>query len=256
MTATLAGCGVVVTRPAHQAEALCTAIEALGGTALRYPTVAIRGSAAPPPAPAARYDWLVFVSPNAVAHAGAWLTVPTRVAALGPATAAALREAGREVAVEAPDGTGSEGLLADPRFAPSAGARVAIVRGDGGRELIAEALDARAVRVERAEVYARCRPTAELDAGLDERTAALEARWRTGSVHAVVATSNALLENLHGLLDASGRALLRETQVVAASGRVLQLARELGIGPVPLVAGSASSPAIVATLAHWWRHRR
>jgi uroporphyrinogen-III synthase len=249
----LAGCSVVVTRPAHQADALCTAIEAAGGAAFRFPTVAIRACAAA--APVGPVDWWVFVSPNAVAHAGALLAaVPAtgRTAALGPATAAALRAAGRAVEVEAPDGAGSEGLLADPRFAVAPGARVAIVRGVGGRELIAETLAPRGVEVLRVEVYERCLPEG---AAVEAATAALVAEWAAGRVHAVVVTSNGLLENLHRLLDARGRALLAGTQVVAASERVLQLARQLGLRNDPLIAGSAASDALVATLARWWRPR-
>lgn len=250
MNRPLAGCSVVVTRPAHQAEPLCAAIEAAGGTAFRYPTAAIR--AHPAALPDGPVDWWVFVSPNAVAHAGALLARPGSTAALGPTTAAALRAAGRTVEVEAPDGQGSEGLLADRRFAPAPGARIAIVRGVGGRELIADTLTPRGVEVLRVEVYERCLP---VGAAVDAASAALIAEWDAGRVHAVIATSNALLENLHRMLDARGRALLADAQVVGASERVLQLARQLGIRTTPLVAGSAASDALIATLARWWRSR-
>lgn len=246
MEMALAGCGVVVTRPAHQAGPLCAAIAAAGGEAFAFPAVEIVGR----PAPAAPdADWWVFVSPNAVTHAGALLDAArgARVAALGPATAAALAARGVDVAVAAPDGAGSEGLLADPRFAPATGACVAVVRGDGGRELIASTLRPRGVTVTCLEVYAR-EPTRADPAPLVDA-------WAAGRVHAVVATSNALLENLHRVLDARGRALLADAQVVATSARVLQLARQLGIRPTPLIAGSAADDAVVAALARWWRDR-
>ena len=248
MNPSLAGCGVVVTRPAHQANELCAAIAGAGGIAHRFPTVEIQPRVFG--APAAPIDWWVFVSPNAVAHAGALLRRPGRTAALGPATAAALTRAGRVVDVEAADGAGSEGLLADPRFTPAPGARVAVVRGVGGRELIAETLAPRGVEILPVEVYERGLP-----AGSAPAQAALLAAWDAGRVHAVIATSNALLKNLHHMFDDRGRALLAMTQVVATSGRVLQLARQLGIRPTPLIAGSASSDALVATLAQWWRTR-
>lgn len=252
----LAGCGVVVTRPAHQADALCAAIEAAAGTAFRFPTVEIRAHAAV--LPSGTIDWWVFVSPNAVAHAGALLSLPFvagRTAALGPATAAALRAVGRAVEVEAPDGQGSEGLLADARFTVAPGARVAIVRGVGGRELIADTLTPRGVEVLRVEVYERGVPDAATDTTVAATQSVMLDAWQAGRVHAVLATSNALLENLHQMLDARGRALLADTQVVATSGRVLQLARQLGIRPAPLIAGSAASDALVATLAGWWQSR-
>jgi uroporphyrinogen-III synthase len=255
-TRPLAGCGIVVTRPAHQADELCAAIASAGGEAFRFPTVAIRGLEHA--LPGGTIEWWVFVSPNAVAHAGALLAArgaavsAGRIAALGPSTAAALRAAGVTVAVEAPDGLGSEGLLADRRFDPASGARIAIVRGVGGRELIAETLEPRGIEVLRVEVYERGLPEG---AAVEAATVALTEAWSAGRVHAVIATSNALLENLHRLLDDRGRALLAGSQVVATSGRVLQLARQLGIRPVPLIAGSATSAALVATLARWWRPR-
>ncbi len=39
----LAGCGVLVTRPAHQASELAEAIENAGGKAIRFPVIEITG---------------------------------------------------------------------------------------------------------------------------------------------------------------------------------------------------------------------
>ena len=63
----LAGRGVVVTRPRELAAAFAARIERLGARAIVFPTLEIQ----PLPAPAAlgeiaRFDFVVFVSPSAV----------------------------------------------------------------------------------------------------------------------------------------------------------------------------------------------
>jgi uroporphyrinogen-III synthase len=246
----LAGCGVVVTRAAHQAGELCRALEDAGATALRYPTLAIEPLA--PSLPTGRFDWIVYTSSNAVDHAGALRTRAGRVAAIGPATAAALAQNGIAVELTA-SGAGSESLLAalTPRLGK--GQRALLVTGREGRELLPRALEAAGVAVQRAEVYRRVRPLAGAGPLLDA--------WHRGALHAATATSNAALANLHAMLDASShpkgggpqaRALLDGLQLVVASERAVRLARELGIARAPLVAGDASAAALVATLAAWW----
>ena len=63
-------------------------------------------------------------------------------AGYGGTTAAALLAAGRPADFTAAKAD-SEGLLADPAFADVAGRRILIVRGVGGRELLARSLRAR-----------------------------------------------------------------------------------------------------------------
>jgi len=58
----LIGLGVLVTRPAGQAQTLYAEIERLGGTAHKFPTIAIEPLAA---AAAAPCDLVVFASVNA-----------------------------------------------------------------------------------------------------------------------------------------------------------------------------------------------
>jgi len=123
----LAGVRVVVTRAERQAGGLAAALAAAGARVETLPLLEV----APPtdPAPLARaaaelrlYDWVVFTSANAVhallplaaaaAPAGA-LPPRLRVAAIGAATAAALRGLGIEpTLVAAPGEQGAGGLLA------------------------------------------------------------------------------------------------------------------------------------------------
>src|SRR5690606_23076345 len=102
-------------------------------------------------------DWAIFASIAAVEHGLPRVRSrigETRIAAIGAATANALRTAG--VRVDAvPDREESEGLLELPAFHDMTGATVWIVRGRGGRGLLAETLRARGADVAFVEVYER-----------------------------------------------------------------------------------------------------
>ncbi|NBC22026.1 MAG: uroporphyrinogen-III synthase [Gammaproteobacteria bacterium] len=215
----LAGAGVLVTRARDQAGPLIAAVEAAGGAAWLLPALEI----APLPAPAQvgdAPDLALFVSPNAVRHGARFLRLPgCRYAAIGPATAEAMRQAGCPPDLVPGGGYDSESLLAADELADMTGRRVLIVRGRGGRELLAETLRARGAAVDYAEVYERRRPAP--DAGEIE---AVIAAWRRGRLRYVTCLSVATLRNLAELLGERGAQVLRGTTLVSASDRVLKLA--------------------------------
>ncbi len=110
-------------------------------------------------------DWLIFVSPRAVhfAHALRPLnTLPAcHWAAVGAATVAALRAVFPGVPpVLSPTTTqDSEGLLRELPLGAMLGHRVWIFRGDTGRELLKDALNAQGTHAEPVAVYQRiCAP--------------------------------------------------------------------------------------------------
>src|SRR5690606_26730779 len=154
------------------------------------------------PAPrASGHDLIVFASVNAVAH-GAHLIdkSPTaRIAAIGKATAAALAEASLPADIVPETGFTSEALLAHPDFTLPDNARVLIVRGSGGREMLRETLTARGLVVETLDVYRRVRP--EIDAATRD---AIEARWASEGIDVVTVTSVETLHNLIALLSDRG----------------------------------------------------
>lgn len=240
----LSGCGVVVTRQMSGSSELCDALEAAGALALNFPTIEIL-RVYPAPQVGAEHDWIIYTSAEAVAQDAALRTRCGRIAAIGPATAAALAREGVTAALVAP-GDGSESLLAalGPQLAVAA--RVLLVTGRDGRTLLRDSLRTRGVELEEAAVYERTLPAS------DPRI--LEDLWRQGGLHAVICSSNAALANLMRLLGTGprGLALLDAVQLVVASERAVRLARELGIVRAPLVANDASAPALVAALARWW----
>lgn len=94
------------------------------------------------------YAFVVFISPNAVGYglsillAGRGWPEAVKVAAIGPGTVAALAACGVTGTIAPRERFDSEALLALPEFgtAAVAGRRVLLMRGNGGRELLAETL--------------------------------------------------------------------------------------------------------------------
>lgn len=164
---------------------------------------------------------VLFTSPAAVRAAAALMPLRPRRGqdwlAVGAGTAAALRRAGVAGAI-APGRMDSEGVLALPQLAQVAGSRIALVTAPGGRNMIAPALVRRGARILRADVYARV-PVALSAQSL--------ARLRDLDAPLLLALSSG--EALQRLLEALPAALLprlRQAQVLAASARLGELARD------------------------------
>jgi uroporphyrinogen-III synthase len=249
----LTGIGVLVTRPEHQAHHLCQLIEAEGGAPVRYPALVIkprpdRAAVRAATGPADRYDLIIFISANSVRYGADFLDQRRDVplAAVGQPTAAALNAAGYRVSVMPAEGASSEALLAMPQLAHMSGQRVLIVRGSGGRELLAEALAARGATVQYAEVYTRepARPSTQLQAEIEQL-------WRQGGIRAYAATSVELLEALVGIVTPRSRELMDSTALVTGSQRVADAAARLGLGSPILLADSPDDAALTGALVRW-----
>lgn len=241
----LTGLTVLVTRPGPQCDALCAQIERCGGVATALPAIVIEPLAA---APIVDVDLAVFISVNAVEH-GARLVQKgprTRIAAVGRATAAALAAANLPADIVPDSGFDSEALLAHPELAHATFTRAAIVRGEGGRELLRERLIARGVAVEVHEVYRRARP--EVDPA---RLAQIESEWVDPGVDVVTVASVQTLQHLLDILSERGRALLRSAVLVVPSRRVMEAAREAGLRGELLLAAGADDASTIGALAQW-----
>jgi uroporphyrinogen-III synthase len=241
----LQGRGVLVTRPAGQAQRLCRLIEAAGGRALPLPTVEIRPPADPDAALrclAEPWHVLIFISRNAVDGALALVGVEQLAraeqrAAVGKATAQAMTEAGIAPTLLSEGGFDSEALLALPELAQVQGRRVLIVRGEGGRALLGETLTGRGAEVGFAEVYRRALPNTDVAALLPE--------WRR-ALHLLTATSDEILINLLTLVPASARDWLKQLPLVVLSERNAATAARLGFERV--IAAGAGDEATLAAL--------
>ncbi len=129
---------VAVTRAAGQAEELAGRLEARGCEAVVWPLIAVEPLAGGPVDPS-QYDWIVVTSPNGSAELARRLTAhPRQLAAIGPGTAAALREHGFEPTLVPGEST-QEGLLAE---IPQPAGRVLVAAAEGARRVIVDALGA------------------------------------------------------------------------------------------------------------------
>jgi uroporphyrinogen-III synthase len=242
---------VLVTRPKAQAAGLAAAIADLGGIPLLFPTLEIE-PVEPAALPGGAPDLVIFTSINAVAHGRACVRhgPRTRFAAVGRATAAALRAAGLPEPLVPPVEASSEGLLADPRLELPAGARVCLVRGVGGRDLLPAALRDRGLEVEILEVYRRRSPDYSA-----EQVSGLEARWTSRGIDVMTATSVETLANLHALLSTAGRELFAATPLVVVSDRIAAAARELGHRAACSIADSPADEDVARAVLVWHRTR-
>jgi uroporphyrinogen-III synthase len=253
VTGPLAGRTVLVTRPAHQAASLVHAIKAVGGDAVAFPALAIEAVAPDTLTPSlervADADCVIFISPNAAhfgvaaIHAAGGLPPQARVFAVGPGTARTLGECG-VAPIVTPDGQDSEALLALPQLHAVAGKTVVIVRGVGGRALLAETLAARGATVHFLECYRRVRPDAD--------AAPLLARWQAGGIDAVTVASAETLQNLQAMLGAAATDLLAHTPLFAPHEKIAAAARRLGIEHAVATAGGDAG--LVDGLINWFRN--
>jgi uroporphyrinogen-III synthase len=223
---------VVVTRPAHQAAGLLAAFRAAGAQAEPLPLIEV----APPddPAPLERaardiagYDWIAFASANAadalLARLPSGLPTGVHTAAVGPATAEALRRRGIEPALVADDRR-AEGLAAElaPLLPP--GARVLLPQPADARSVLAAELTRAGAVVDAVIAYAKRLPAAA-------PARARELFGEGGPLGWVTFTSPSIAHAFAGLFPAdwpARRASLRAASIGPVTSDAL---REIGVEP-------------------------
>lgn len=247
---------VVITRPLAQAAGLAQAVAAMGREPVVLPLLEIlpldddtglKQALAGLPG----YALVAFVSPNAIdaafAHIRAWPD-GVALAVVGEGSRAALARHGITAAnatIFCPgegDTSDSEGLLRALDLAALAGRRVLIVRGENGRELMAERFAAAGAQVETVAAYRRVLPVLDGAFGATLRTL-LDTRndW--------LVTSSEALRGLVGLARAldgdAGVAKLQQQHLVVPHARIAETARALGFADVTLT-GSGDERMLAA----------
>lgn len=201
----LTGFGIVITRPTDQAQTLSQSIQAAGGEAFHFPLIEIAAlddtnAFTQTIAQLDQFDFVIFISSNAVQNAmpfisKRWPNLPTKCtfAAIGPVTAQALKEFSVQHVLTPQDRFDSESLLALADMQHMQGKKVLIVRGVGGRELLANTLQARGAEVQFAECYRRVNPQQNLDF--------LLALTQKNACHALVITSSEAMQHYLTMLN-------------------------------------------------------
>lgn len=239
LSTALSGKNILVTRPAEQAERLSQLIQAAGGAPFVFPAIEIK-----PPTHSARledilsrldqFDLAIFISPTAVDSV--WKRIDKvrswprslRVAAVGQGSARALRERGLDNVIAPTGRSDSEALLALPELQEVTGKRIVIFRGEGGRELLAQALARRGAEVEYAECYRRAKPDTDITPLLQQQ--------KEQNFAAIILTSRESLANLREMLgDAWGS--FQAVPVFVSHERIAEAARTLGLNSVEIAPG-------------------
>lgn len=229
----LAGRHIAITRPVEQAARLTRLIEEAGGQSISFPLLEI--------APLQDYsafeqllddvsvqDWLIFISSNAVQHSVPrlqakfvqWPAKP-RCVAIGPVTAAELVQYGVTNILQPAQRFDSEALLALPEMQSVHDQRVMIVRGIGGRELIADTLRSRGAEVCFAECYRRINPQTD--------TGKLQRLWHNGQLDTIVVTSSEAMRHLLAMTDNGSAEWLRDIRICVNHARIAELPSRLGL---------------------------
>lgn len=238
---------VFIARPRQEAEELASMLAPLGLQAVVQPAfeyLALDARANDPAgyarlAAAAPGDLVVFTSPRAVEHGLGQvpraLLQRLRVAAIGPASGAALAAAGIPVAVAAGAGYTSEALLETLAAEPPG--QAFIVAAPGGRETLLDGLSAAGWRVGMLMVY-RAEPAA-----LDQ--AALARLGAAAGVLSVWTSGNAMLA-LSQRLPPAVWLRLCEGDWLVISERLRRLARAYGPGRIHLAGGPGNDALLAA----------
>ena len=151
----LAGRTIAVTRAREQASALASRLRALGAEVVEAPAIKILPLDGPAPE-VSKYDLLCLTSPNGVRllferlGRDARALAGVRVAAIGPGTAAALRDHG-VIADVVPERFTAEGLL--EALAGQRARRVLVARAVEARDVLPEGLRDRGAEVDVVALY-------------------------------------------------------------------------------------------------------
>lgn len=247
---------VIVTRPAAQAADWVGQLRASGIDAVALPLIGIA-----PPADAAalqavwrhaaRHDLLVFVSPNAAEHffaarpPGAPWPAGWQAGSPGPGTTRVLAGLGVpaaaivEPAEDAPQ-FDSESLWARLRQQDWRGRRVLIVRGDGGRDWLAQTLREAGAQVEHLAAYRRVAPALDAD-----ETARLTAALARPESHLWFFSSSEAIDNLAVAPQVVTAPVdWARARALATHPRIAARARQLGFARV-----TEARPALAAVIA-------
>ncbi|RFC39276.1 MAG: uroporphyrinogen-III synthase [Candidatus Nitrotoga sp. CP45] len=165
------------------------------------------------------------------------LPATLKIAAVGQGSVRALRDYGVTNVIAPQDRFDSEALLALPELKQTAGWRVAIFRGNGGRKLLGDTLNARGAEVEYATCYQRAKP--------HQDTTMLIA----ASPDAITVTSSEALGYLWDMLDSMAKKQLAAVPLFVPHARIAETAHKLGWSEVVLT--GEGDDGLISGLIAW-----
>jgi uroporphyrinogen-III synthase len=247
----LAGVRVVVTRAERQSAGLVAAFQAAGAAVELLPLLEV----VPPadPAPLARavaelplYDWAVLASANAaralLAESGGRLPPRLRLAAVGDATAAALRVGGAEPALVAGRGEQSgSGLLAALLARLDCGQRVLLPQAADALPTLRDGLLGAGIGAVAVVAYEK-----RLPAAAPPQAAQL---FATSPIGWVTFSSPSVVRHFAGLFGAQWERRRPELRAAAIGPTTSAELRRQGVEPAAVAAGPADQDLVAAVVA-------
>jgi uroporphyrinogen III methyltransferase/synthase len=249
----LFGRRVLVARAEGQRGELLTLLRQRGAEPVPVALLAFESPADPEPLEralgrAARYDWIVFTSANAVRFSVPHLATQSpqrvRVACVGSATAAAARKAGLRVDVVPKDQFLPADLAAEMAVSSSLrGARILFPRAAKASDTLSRGLEGEGARVDAVTAYRTFIP-----AGAESP---LRRAIKEG-LDAMTLTSPSTVDHLVSLLGATKmRNVARELTVACIGPTTAGRLRDHGLEP-DVVCGQQTSAALVEELERWF----
>ncbi|MDP3843325.1 MAG: uroporphyrinogen-III synthase [Oxalobacteraceae bacterium] len=247
---------VVITRPIAQAAGLAQQVKAIGRNAVVFPLLEIH----PLPdttalqamlADLTQFSMVAFVSPNAIhaafSHLSRW-PAEVAIAVVGEGSRAALAEHGVNDANATiycprdPLRTDSQTLLEVLDIEALRGSQVLIVRGESGRELLADALRQSGASVTQVAAYRRTKP--QLNAAVLAQLQTLldaECDWIITSSEALRILL-AMIERIAGM---AGVVKIQQQHLIVPHSRIAAVAENLRFNNVTLT-GSGDERLLAA----------
>ncbi|MBE8597304.1 uroporphyrinogen-III synthase [Xenorhabdus sp. BG5] len=243
---------ILITRPVPAGEELVTRLRSIGKSAFSAPLIEIHPGADLPLLPQ-KLQWLsagdrVFLlSKNAVHYANEQLiqagqSWPEQLSyyGIGKSTSLMFHQlTGLEI-FYSKQGETSEDLLQLSTLQSMDNKKILLLRGNGGREVIASTLMLRGSVVDYCECYSR--QPVKYD------TADFSRHWQQCGIKTIVVTSGEMLQLLYNLVtDSDGKAWLLNCKLIVVSKRLANIAQTLGWQTIQ-VAKSADNDALIQAL--------
>ncbi|MGL4980146.1 MAG: uroporphyrinogen-III synthase [Plesiomonas sp.] len=241
---------ILVTRPGEPGQALTHALSASGRAAIHAPLFTLSAGRELNTLSAALNrlqtgDWIIAVSGNAVRYAqqtlqqigASWPAV--QYAAVGRSTAHALQQASTQpVLFPAQDET-SEGLLQVITPPAMMGRQVLILRGNGGRPLLADTFTTWGALVILHECYQRL--------PIEQCGEQLTDIWQRANVNILLITSGEILQQLVALVPKTEHDWLISCRLVVVSKRIAAMAQALGWTEI-VISAHADNLSLIAAV--------
>ncbi|MFV9996670.1 MAG: uroporphyrinogen-III synthase [Arsenophonus endosymbiont of Dermacentor nuttalli] len=242
---------ILVTRPNPSGEKLVQHIRSLGKMAFHAPLIEITPGKELVLLPTklaklTKGDLVFFSSPNAVHHANSALYLigqkwPDTLSyyGIGHSTAETFQQLTNLPIQLSQEGETSEKLLELPSLQSLVGKKCLLLRGNGGRELLATTLKSRGSHIDYCECYRRQPIKYDPDT--------FQVQWQKANTTTIIVSSGEMLHILFNLITDDFKPWLLSRHLIIVSERLANTARQLGWQSVK-AAKSANNDALIQAL--------